>query len=41
MGIKAPDGNMSGYTVYEGELPSITFTEKDQGVIVSVTLFLI
>ncbi len=36
VGIKDPDGNMSGYTVYEGELPCITFTEKDKGVIVSV-----
>lgn len=36
VGIKDPDGNMSGYTVYEEELPCVTFTEKDKGVIVSV-----
>lgn len=36
VGVKDPEGNMSGYTVYEGELPSITFTEKDRGAIISV-----
>lgn len=36
VGIKDPDGNMSGYTVYEEELPCVTFTEKDKGVAVSV-----
>ncbi len=36
VGIKDPDGNMGGYTVYEEELPCVTFTEKDKGVAVSV-----
>ncbi len=36
VGIKDPEGNMSGYTVYDEKLPSITFTEKDRGAIISV-----